>query len=193
MNGKTFTTAQAAKILGVAVSTVQAWVENGTLQAWKTVGGHRRIPEHSLEELLRKWQQEEQKKRSQLTILVVDDNAVLAEVYSISLANCGVPVIIEVAKDGFDGLVKIGQKKPDIVITDLVMPGMDGFALIKSLRQNSSLAGVSIVAVTKLAVDEIENSGGLPPDVKIFQKPAPLSDLKEILREKVREKEAVGF
>lgn len=45
------TTAEAARHLGVSIRTVQLWVDSGALEAWKTVGGHRRIPLESLERL----------------------------------------------------------------------------------------------------------------------------------------------
>lgn len=45
------TTTEAARSLGVSVRTIQLWVDSGALQAWKTVGGHRRIPIKSLERL----------------------------------------------------------------------------------------------------------------------------------------------
>ena len=46
---KFISTREAASRLGVALSTVQAWVESGILPAWKTAGGHRRIPTSSIE------------------------------------------------------------------------------------------------------------------------------------------------
>jgi excisionase family DNA binding protein len=42
------TTREAATLLGVSVGTVQLWVENGLLQAWKTAGGHRRVMRDSI-------------------------------------------------------------------------------------------------------------------------------------------------
>ncbi len=47
------TTTEAARSLGVSVRTIQLWVDSGALQAWKTVGGHRRIPIKSLNKLKR--------------------------------------------------------------------------------------------------------------------------------------------
>lgn len=44
-------TAEAAKMLGVSVKTVQAWVDKGALVAWKTVGGHRRVLLESIAQL----------------------------------------------------------------------------------------------------------------------------------------------
>ena len=46
------TTRQAADLLGVSVGTVQLWVENGLLKAWKTAGGHRRVIRDSVDALL---------------------------------------------------------------------------------------------------------------------------------------------
>ena len=48
------TTREAATLLGVSVGTVQLWVENGLLQAWKTAGGHRRVMRNSINKLLDK-------------------------------------------------------------------------------------------------------------------------------------------
>lgn len=48
----TCTTREAAKKLNVALSTIQTWVESGYLEAWKTPGGHRRIPLSSVDKLL---------------------------------------------------------------------------------------------------------------------------------------------
>jgi len=51
-----YKTSEAAKLLGVAVSTVQLWANNGSLRAWTTDGGHRRIERTSVEEMLAKQQ-----------------------------------------------------------------------------------------------------------------------------------------
>ena len=51
-NEQFYSTAEAAKLLGVSHRTIQLWVEAGTLQAWKTAGGHRRIASGSVERLL---------------------------------------------------------------------------------------------------------------------------------------------
>jgi excisionase family DNA binding protein len=48
------TTREAAELLGVALRTVQLWVEAGTLSAWKTAGGHRRITRESVEAMLKR-------------------------------------------------------------------------------------------------------------------------------------------
>lgn len=51
-DGDYLTTREAAELLGVALRTAQLWVEAGTLRAWKTAGGHRRITRESVNALL---------------------------------------------------------------------------------------------------------------------------------------------
>ncbi|MEK9953666.1 MAG: helix-turn-helix domain-containing protein [Curvibacter sp.] len=51
-NDELMTTRQAGEVLGVAVRTVQLWVESGVLPAWRTAGGHRRISRGAVEKLL---------------------------------------------------------------------------------------------------------------------------------------------
>lgn len=46
------TTREAASLLSVSLRTIQLWVESGVLKAWKTVGGHRRIPRTAIAKLL---------------------------------------------------------------------------------------------------------------------------------------------
>ena len=58
-------------------------------------------------------------------ILVVDDDVNVVEVLKINLSESGYDVIT--AYDGKDGLKKFAETKPDLIITDILMPGIDGF------------------------------------------------------------------
>ena len=125
-------TREAAIRLGVALSTVQLWVETGILPAWKTPGGHRRIPVDVVDSI-------QQRQLNVLSsthtpelfrVLVVEDDPVQRELYSRQFSEWNLPVQLFVAEDGFEGLVLIGRHNPDLVITDLAMPEMDGFKMI---------------------------------------------------------------
>jgi CheY-like chemotaxis protein len=82
------------------------------------------------------------------------------------------------AKDGFAGLVLIGQFLPDLVIADLNMQGMDGFRMINSLI-GSEFAPAQIVVSTALSPADIEQRGGLPETVEVLQKPYSLDILEQ--------------
>ena len=65
-------------------------------------------------------------------ILVIDDDPFIVEMYAIKLKD--EHFVIETARDGAEGLKKIKEFKPDVVLLDVVMPGMDGFGLLEALR-----------------------------------------------------------
>ncbi|MBD5804726.1 Polar-differentiation response regulator DivK [Azoarcus sp. Aa7] len=178
------TTREAAQLLDVALRTVQLWVESGVLPAWKTAGGHRRIPRAAVEALLESRRQavSGHAKAAGFKLLVVEDEADLLKLYRLQVESWGLPVQLITAVNGFEGLVRVGEAKPDLLVTDLNMPGMDGFRMIRSLRANTDFRSMQIVAVTALGKDEIADRGGLPPDVRVFTKPVPFSELERLVR-----------
>ena len=128
--GKFISTREAASRLGVALSTVQAWVESGILPAWKTAGGHRRIPTSSIEAVHLRQQSilNTVSPPETLKVLVVEDDPVQLEVYQRHFREWQLDVRLYTATNGFDGLILIGRHSPDLIITDLAMPEMDGFS-----------------------------------------------------------------
>lgn len=175
------TTNEAAKLLGVSPKTVQLWVESGVLRAWKTAGGHRRVTLDSIREVVARREAAQAPpvgKARQLDLLVVDDEAPMRQLYEATLRTWDVPLNLRLAGDGFEGLVRIGERRPDCLITDLHMPGIDGFQMLRRLRDWPDLGGMSIVVVTGLNEDEIETAGGLPPGVTWLPKPVPFAQLR---------------
>ncbi|MCK6390718.1 MAG: response regulator, partial [Azonexus sp.] len=84
---------------------------------------------------------------------------------------------LRIVGDGFEGLLQVGQCMPDILIADLMMPGMDGFEMIRRLRSNPELARMDIIVVSAIDKGEVQQHG-LPSDVTIFHKPIPFHELK---------------
>ena len=188
------TTRQAAERIGVSPRTVQMWVENGTLQAWKTAGGHRRITNTSVERVL-------ECRRASLattahppahlppparpimpssaarTVLIVDDDAMLLRLYELEIETWGMDLAVRKASNGFEALMCIGQARPDILVSDLHMPGMDGFGMIRSLRDNPATASMPMVVISGMDKPTVL-ALGLPDDVAFFTKPAPLAALR---------------
>ena len=183
VNEKTFvTTRQAAKVLNVSLRTIQLWTESGILNAWKTAGGHRRISSESVKRI-----RDQQLKAagangnaSNPAIVIVEDDPVYRELYKLKISSWQLSANIATADDGFEGLLIIGKLSPRVVITDLRMPGMDGFQMIRSLTGISP--DLSIVVITGLSDHEIERSGGLPQSITILKKPYPLDQLETFLR-----------
>ncbi|MBF0370109.1 MAG: response regulator [Magnetococcales bacterium] len=184
------TTREASKILGVALPTVQGWVEKGILRAWKTAGGHRRIARSSLDKMLHERQvalakgPDSQAHPAPPTLLVVEDDPAMVALYRSQIQTWSFEVDLVTASNGFDALIQIGRKQPGIIISDLVMPGMDGFRMIWILNEKPELADTRIVVVSALDKREIQRQGGLPDKVTVFRKPAPMDQLKAIVGER---------
>ncbi len=204
-NDDVLSTREAAERLGVALRTVQLWVESGVLPAWKTVGGHRRISRVAVERLIAarsaalsgdgaQVPQEPQPpgRMPRLRLMVVEDEPGQLGLFKMMIGSWDFAVDLDAAADGFEALLRMGQHCPDLLITDLVMPGMDGFRMIASLRQvGQAYGGMDIVVVTALSADEIAERGGLPDGVRVFHKPVPFDELEQLVRERVAAAAAV--
>lgn len=177
------TTRQAALRLGFSLGTVQNMVESGALEAWKTSGGHRRIPVASIEKLLahrRNLLPSAQNTGAPIDILIAEDDPTLQLLYQLTMENWELPIKLRIVGNGFDGLLQVGQQPPDIMIADLMMPGMDGFEMIRNLRANPALTRMDIIVVSAIEREEIDRQG-LPSDVTIFGKPIPFHEIKGFL------------
>jgi excisionase family DNA binding protein len=181
-------TSEAAQMLGVSLGTVQQMVENGLLDAWKTTGGHRRIRVTSVESFLRKRQTgnpPQSAEPSVLRILIAEDDRLMQALYEKTVATWDMPIEVKIVPSGFEGLLEIGRNTPDLLVADLVMPDLDGFAMIRRLRADPSLAHMDIIVVTGLTPSDIEEQGGLPEDVLIYGKPIPFRELKGYIQAKL--------
>lgn len=163
----------AAKLLGFSVGTIQAMVEKGELEGWKTKGGHRRIAMHSIRAYQAKYGLKNQTSANEpyIKALVVDDDASTREMMVTLIGKWKLPVDCTVMSSAMEALIDIHNLRPDVLFTDLNMPGVDGLALLRTLRANASFEGMALVAITGLTPEEIEERGGLPPNTVLVEKP----------------------
>lgn len=90
-------------------------------------------------------------------VLAVDDSKTMRDMVSFTLKQVGFEVIE--AEDGKDALAKLGDKSVDVVITDLNMPNMDGFELIRNLRAHSTHKFTPILMLTTEGDDAKKQEG----------------------------------
>ncbi|MBU1045614.1 response regulator [Patescibacteria group bacterium] len=88
-------------------------------------------------------------------ILIVEDDKFLRELISRKLLSEGFK--IDEAIDGEEGLRKIEESKPDLVLLDLILPGLDGFEVLERIKDNPSTSAVPVLILSNLGQrDEIE-------------------------------------
>lgn len=81
-----------------------------------------------------------------LRILAVDDSMTMREMLRQTLSEAGFDVVL--AEDGVDALTQLPDVDPDLILTDLNMPRMDGFGLIDAVRKGDVSARVPILILT---------------------------------------------
>lgn len=196
------TTREAAVLLGVSVGTVQLWVESGLLQAWKTSGGHRRVLRESIDGLLHKGVDMSPPVSTDpapaatsrpLNVLVVEDDDNLLRLYKARLSLWPTKPVVSLADNGVTGLLMMGRSNPDLLITDLDMPGLDGFNMLRVLHQTPEMRHATIVVVTGLDPAEIERRGGVPPGVEVLPKPVPFDRLLAIASALSKQRLSLGL
>lgn len=178
------TTSDVAKELGVTIRSVQLWVEQGVLEGWKTPGGHRRITRASFNRIALGNVDDKRKKvdQSRLKVVIVEDDDQMLMLYRLTLDSWALPIDVKLISNACEGVVYITQHTPDLLITDLMMPGMDGFSMLKVLRGLDDFADMAIVVVTGLQPYEIVEKGGLPKAVRLYGKnPVPFWEMRELI------------
>ena len=191
---KTLTTREAGVMLGVSLRTIQLWVEAGVLSAWKTQGGHRRVSLESVEKVLAerevisnlKWNSRQKNSTTpassgSLNVLIAEDNEVYRDLLEFYFKNLEIPVNMTFVADGFECLISLGKHSPDIIITDLNMPKINGFDMINHIAASDAYDQVEVIALTGLTQADIDEKGGLPARVKVFFKPFSFKQLESIV------------
>jgi len=177
-------TSYAARLLKLSVGTIQNLVESNTLKACKTQGGHRRISLQSIQEYQYANNLAPASLYSndvKLRVLVVEDDENSRLMYQAYFDRWSLPLDVVIYASAMEALLDMPAMQPQVLLTDLNMPDMDGFKFIKTLREHKLFASLPVIAITGLTTTQIEEKGGLPKDVQILQKPIDMEWLHGFL------------
>ena len=168
-------TSYAAKFLGLSVATVQTLVEKGEFEAWKTLGGHRRIALRSINSYLTKHSPQRLRvdthPKSRLRVLLVEDDENTRELYRCQFEEWDLPVDCTWMSSALEALMDVASVRPDLLIADLAMPGVDGIEMLKVLERNQKLANMQILVISGLPAEAVASRGGLPLHAQLLAKP----------------------
>ena len=102
------------------------------------------------------------------SVLVVEDNPDMCKLHKLTLESAGFQVVI--AKDGAEALTLAQQSKPDVILTDIMMPNMDGIELIEIIREIRTLADTPIF-VLSAGSEQLLDKASLAGATKVIEKP----------------------
>jgi excisionase family DNA binding protein len=149
---------ETAKILGVTPATLRGWTNRGRLRAETTEGGHRRYP---VSEVLRLAKSNGIELRLpedfSLRVLVVDDDQQFSQFIREVLESMPEVSAIEVAHSGYVAGNLIPSFKPDVVLLDLKMPGLDGFEVCKMIKDDIETRFIRVIAMSGYCSEENRN------------------------------------
>ena len=181
---------EIAKMCAVTPAGVRKWIRSGTLKAYSTPGGQYRVEAGEVHRFLADngmpLSRAELVRSGQTTILVVDDEPDIVELIRETL-TAGHPECRVVATyDGYDACILAGSEKPDLLVLDLVLPGLDGFEVARHIQRNPMTSHVAILVVTafdtlitKELMEELNIAGVVE---KPFEPAALVTEVQRILR-----------
>ncbi|MEA3307756.1 MAG: response regulator [Elusimicrobiota bacterium] len=174
------TTSKAAKICGVARTTISKWIDKGELKAFVTPGGHRKIIEQDLIDFLEKsGSRPSSKFGEKKRILIVDDNPDDIRLLEAAFLPASDKYEVYAAGSGFQAIYKIGEIKPHIVILDIVMPDMNGFKVCERIKKNPETKNIKVIVVTAYSDKMKEKEAYQCAADAFFTKPI---DLKKLIK-----------
>jgi excisionase family DNA binding protein len=134
-----YTTHEVSRLLHVNPRSVINWIEQSLLQSYRTPGGHRRIRHDDLMAFLRKHQIPTPASlvADKFSILIVDDDQEIIDLLKAYLERQA-PYEISTAADGITALIEVGRVKPDLLILDIMIPGVDGVEVCRRIKADSS-------------------------------------------------------
>ncbi|MCE1250122.1 MAG: response regulator [Comamonadaceae bacterium] len=196
-------TRDVAQALGMAVRSVQLMVDRGELQAWKTPGGHRRIARASvLQWLAQRGAPTPADLPAPATlppgptsgpppapparrpqVLLIEDSVHFQNLVRLLLAHDFPQVDLHVAEDGIVGLAMAGQLQPELLLVDILLPGVDGATLISRLRSHPQFQHSRLIVITSLDEAQREPYAFALDGLPVVHKPRLVQDLPQQLQQ----------
>ena len=171
-------------------------VDRAELDAWRTPGGHRRITRASVE----RWQEsrkphvpgtpqqrapagvgDDKQPRTAARVLLIEDSVHFQNLVSLVVRRSVPQAELHVASDGISGLALYGQIQPDVLIVDILLPGIDGATLITMLRSHAQFARSRLIVVTSLSEAQRQPYALALDGIPVIHKPELVAQLPIVL------------
>ena len=184
-----FSALEVANICGVVNQTAINWIKNNHLKAFTTPGGQYRIYAEDLLEFLESRgmripdELQEIAEGRKKKVLVVDDDEEVNNMVSNMLKDKLSGFEVYQAFDGFEAGRAISDEKPNVIILDIDLPGIDGHALCKKIKHDQSLGTPVVISISGLD-EESEGEKILSEGADaFFAKPLELNKLISTIKD----------
>ena len=157
MEREPLTTGEIAQYCHMTYRTVLKWIASGKLKAYRTPGNHSRVEVKNFLDFLKQYNMpvpvELRSNGIKKRILIVDDDRGMVHAIKRVLVTGG-KFEIEAAYDGFDAGRKFSEFKPDLVLLDIKMPGLDGYEVCSLIRKDTANKDVKILIMSGIIDEE---------------------------------------
>lgn len=184
---------KVAKRCNVSRTTVYRWIINGHLKAYSLPSGHFRVTPEDLEAFRASFgipdvdqiSTELEATKDKIHVLIADDHPDMVLLLRKVVERYLPDVIIHEAVNGVDTCIVVGTIKPQILLLDIMMPGMDGFAVLQELLRRPELVESKVLVVSAYEpFDRVEELARLNPQVvRCIRKPVSVEALGRYLVE----------
>lgn len=188
---RVFSAHEVANICGVVNQTAINWIDKGHLEAYTTPGGQYRVYADVLAKFLQKQGMRLPEELKQILaeqakieqVLIVDDDQELNDLIKQYLDKRYPEYRVNQAYDGFDAGKAIADYKPDVVLLDINLPGVDGYKLCSSIKADENLSRPIVVAITAMGDAEVEERARQAGADGFLRKPIDLDTLPNLIEE----------
>ena len=134
-----YTTHEVSRLLHVNPRSVINWIEQSRLPSYRTPGGHRRIRHDDLVAFLRKHQIPTPASlvEGKFNILIIDDEEDIVKIIKRFFERQSGYALAS-ASDGITAMIEVGRIKPDLLILDIMIPGVDGFEVCQRIKADTT-------------------------------------------------------
>jgi excisionase family DNA binding protein len=182
---RSLSTTQVAAMLGVSSQTIANWIDQGQLSAGRTPGGHRRVQAKDLLAFLtaRGLRVPDELAERPHTLLVVEDDPQVGPWLVMRLNSVRPDLRVLLAQDGFRAGELVASERPDTVLLDIYLPGLDGFEVCRRLKARRNTAGITVIAMSANNTPDVRETILEAGAIAFLPKPVDFSRLLAMLEQ----------